>query len=164
MLSLDVLKREKYDASNEKHLFLLHSQRRNKSEENYCNDNTEKNSSNKRQVTKIEFRSPISVENHCNNKLGKDSKKSFVEKLWEPIFHDTEEEHSVESIKHEEFCSSDKEANNSGIMLAENKLKLRFGEINSKQHNSNKEQKFKEDQTVQNQTIFIIRYVEREKL
>ena len=38
-------------------------------------------------------------------------------------------------------------------MLAENKLKLGFSEISRKQHNSSKEQKFKEDQTEQSQII-----------
>ena len=85
------------------------------------------------------FKSPVSVGDHCDNKLRKDSKKNSVEKLWEPIFNDTEEEHSVESIHHEEFCSSDKETNNNGIMLAENKLKLEFSEISRKQHNCSKE-------------------------
>ena len=44
---------------------------------------------------KIEFRSPLSVENHCDNKLGKDSKKNSVDKFWEPLLNDIEEEHSV---------------------------------------------------------------------
>ena len=82
MLPLDVLKGKKYDVSSVRHSEKnkLHSQKTNKSEENYCTDKTEKNSSSKRQVTKIEFRSTVSVENHCNNKLGKDSKKNSVGK------------------------------------------------------------------------------------
>ena len=59
----------------------------------------------------------------------------------------------MESIQHEQFYSSDKETNSNGIMLAENKLKLGFSEISRKQHNSSKEQKFKEDQTEQSQVI-----------
>ena len=56
MLPLDVLKGKKY-AGSEKHSekSKLHSQRSNKSEKNYCNDNTEENSSNKIQVTKIQI-------------------------------------------------------------------------------------------------------------
>ena len=99
------------------------------------------------------FKSPVSVGNHCDNKLRKDSKKNSVEKLWEPIFNDTEEEHSLESIHQEEFCSSDKETNNNGIMLAENKLKLEFSEISRKQHNSSKEKQLEENQTKQSQII-----------
>ena len=49
------------------------------------------------------------------------------------------------SIQLEEFCSSDKEINSNGVTLSENKLKLGFSENSRKQHNSSKEQKFKED-------------------
>ena len=59
----------------------------------------------------------------------------------------------MESIQHEHVFGSDKETNNNGIVLAENKLKLGFSEISRKQHNSSKEQKFKEHQTVQSQII-----------
>ena len=64
MLPLEVLKGKKYDATSEKYSEKnkLHSQIRNKFEENHCNNNTEKSSSNKKQVTKIEFRSTVSVE------------------------------------------------------------------------------------------------------
>ena len=154
MLPLDVLKRKKY-ASSEKdsEKNKLHSQVSNKSEENCCNHNTEKISSNKKQVMKIEFRSPLGVENHCDVKLGKDSKKNSVDNFWESILNDIEEEHSVESIQDGEFCIADKETKNNGIILAENKLKLGFSETSTKQHSSSKEQKFKEDQTQQNQIL-----------
>ena len=60
---------------------------------------------------------------------------------------------SIEHWKVTTFYSSDKETNNNGIMLAENKLKLRVSEISRKQHNSSKEKKFKEDQNEQIQII-----------
>ena len=51
-----------------------------KSEE-YSNDSTEKCSCIKKETTKIEFHSPVSVENHCDYKLEK-TRKAMLRRYW----------------------------------------------------------------------------------
>ena len=129
-----MLKGKNYDATSKKQSDnnQFHSQISNKSEK-YWNYTAEKNRSNKK------------LENADN--LRKDSKKNFIEKFSKPCFSNTDEQHSVKRIRHEEICTSgNKETKNNRIILGENKT---FSETSKNQHISSTENIFEEDQVQQ---------------